>query len=194
MLVVIIGTFGFDLKCDFEARRWKYLNSNITCIVSDLNITTSVEAATSMNGNTEPRNEVFGIWIIRQQVSHFPLGLEKFLPNLQGILIEHSKLQTIKQSDLKPFGNLTVLNLEHNEIEVIPDDLFAFNPKLKEIVFNYSPKLKAVGRNAIPIGVESAHFEFAGCIDSFMYGAEDMSSLQTKIQQSCLTPDAEVKN
>lgn len=112
----------------------------------------------------------------------------KFLPNLEKINIFKSKLQTIQQSDLKPFPNLTELSLRYNDIEVIPDDLFAHNPSLKIVEFTGNSKLRAVGLNVIPNGVEEADFTGAGCIDSNASNEEELPALKAKIEKNCLKP------
>lgn len=189
MLVLIVGTRTFDLNCDLRIQIWASAGSTMTCFASALNITSSEEIVTSINSETALGSEVFGFYAYNQQVNYFPLAIERFRPNLAAIFIRSSKLLHIRQSDLKPFGNLQLLHLPYNDIEFLPDNLFVYNTKLKIISFSGNSRLKVVGENLIPIGAEQAYFKNAGCINSFANHQDQLSSLQMKIRQSCLTAE-----
>jgi len=81
-------------------------------------------------------------------IKFFPKGLEKFFKNLKLIQILACQLQEIHQSDLKVFPNLTYLYLNSNDIEVIEEGLFDFNPKLEYIEF-YESKIIHVDPNVL---------------------------------------------
>lgn len=182
-------TFGFDLKCSFEARYWSFEGQLKTCVASSVNVTTSNEAITSINGGTETHFYVLGFWVEDQQVSFIPSGIEKFLPNLKGILVRKSKLQAISQSDLKPFPSLQVLILDHNDITVLHDNLFEYNQQLKVVSFKFNSKLRSVGRNVLPNQLTSATFDDAGCLDHTGFYAKDFEVLNRQIEQNCGTPE-----
>lgn len=156
-------------------------------------ITNSDYTLTSINGRTEIHEDVLGLEIRshREKIKIFPHGIDKLLPNLESIEIFDSALLTIKQSDLKPFKNLTHLILTHNEIEIIPDNLFAFNPEMKEIDFSSNDNLRAVGLNAIPIGLESAKFFNAGCLSTHL---GNLTHLRAKAQDNCSRPEKLMKS
>jgi len=71
-------------------------------------------------------------------IQFFPKGLDKFFINLKFISIHRSQLKEIHQSDLKGFPNLTYFYLSGNEIEVIEEGLFDFNPHLEAVGFDES--------------------------------------------------------
>lgn len=193
MLTVASVTQCFDLKCTLDVllsfKYWTYLGSPLTCVISGLNVRSVNQTVTSLNGDTEPYADVFGLVIVAQLVNYMPRGIEKFLPNLKGIFIQNAKLQAIKQSDLKPFPKLKELNLQDNEIEGIPDNLFAYNPELVKIAFDFNPKLKVVSENALDgKKLEEASFQHTGCVNSFAKQPDDLHKLLKEIQHNCLTP------
>lgn len=146
---------------------------------------------TSVNGKFDAHDNVFGFWVENQQVNYFPRGIEKFLPNLKGISVDNSKLQSIRQSDLKPFKNLTVLSLPQNEIEILVDGLLAFNPELRIFYLYDNLKLKAVGENVIPIDKQlmEVYLSRCSCIDGHASKPEDLPNLLLKVQQNCMRPE-----
>jgi len=66
-------------------------------------------------------------------ILYFPTGLEKFYNNLNGIYISYGHLKEIHQNDLKFYTKLEFIDLYHNDVEIIEDDLFKFNPNLVAI-------------------------------------------------------------
>jgi hypothetical protein len=72
-------------------------------------------------------------------IRYFPTGLEKFYNNLNGIYITNGHLKEIHQRDLKFYTKLEFLDLFCNDIEIIEDDLFRFNPNLLAISFHSNP-------------------------------------------------------
>lgn len=158
-----------------------------TCIAIDLNITSLDQIATSLNGQTESHIDVVGFLVQRQTLKFFPKGIEKFLPNLERINIYKSQMQSIRNLDLKPFTNLTELYLDDNDIEVIPDDLFAYNPELEVISFSNNTRLRAVGKNVIQVGTKmrAVYFRNAGCANVFETWQPMLTYVRTKVENNC---------
>lgn len=190
LFAVITRTRCFDLKCSFETTYWWPKVYQVKqCTASDLTITSPNQTVTSINGKIDSHTDVNGFHAFNQQIRFFPHGIEKFLPNLTLISISNSKLQSIEQFDLKTFPLLKHLRLEYNEIEVISDDLFAYNPELQTVTFDYNHKLRAIGHNWIPGGLVEANFIESGCISNFADTKNDLTGLQAEIQKTCLTPE-----
>jgi len=80
-------------------------------------------------------------------INYFPKGLQNIFGDLKAIVIENCHLKEIQQSDLKPFGELVLLGLSQNDIEIIEDGLFSFNPKLEDINFS-SNRIIHIGTQA----------------------------------------------
>lgn len=75
-----------------------------------------------------------------------PKGIEKFFPNLEGIVVAFSGLSQITENDLKPFQHLKVLHLVNNRIKVFDTKQFEFNPDLKHI-FIQNAVLESISPN-----------------------------------------------
>lgn len=183
------------MECDYRTGSWIYADDGIICATRNMNITSSNQTVTSLNGAANPFHDVIALEIDSQEVNFMPHGIEKFLPNLEMINITASSLQQISQADLKPFSKLKVLLLTRNEIEVIPDDLFAFNTWLNQISFEYNP-IKAIGKNAIPMDLHIADFDNVDCVPTSAFASEpeELVELRKIIRKHCYTPDKFKKN
>jgi hypothetical protein len=71
-------------------------------------------------------------------IEYFPRGLEKFFTKLTGIAIWGSQLKEIHQDDLKSYTKLKYFSLTKNNIEVIGDGLFDYQPDIEVIIFERS--------------------------------------------------------
>ena len=133
---------SFDLECDEESSNWEQVGKIKVCYAENVNITSRHEEVTSVNGRTEPTN-LQGLEIVHQTVNYLPKGINKFFPNLKGLVVENSKLKSLKKDDLKSLKQLVYVNFVGNDLESLDGDLFEFNPKLKFIGFG-SNKIKYV--------------------------------------------------
>ncbi|CAG9811098.1 unnamed protein product [Chironomus riparius] len=86
-----------------------------------------------MHSNGLTINDVNCFYSIEKNFQFFPKDLDKIFNNLEGIVIANAHIKEVHQNDLKPFTKLVHLGLHVNEIEIIDEDLFKFNPNLKMI-------------------------------------------------------------
>lgn len=96
---------------------------------------------TSSNGthnSGKSNDDVRGFYIEYKTIHYFPKGINEIFKNLNGISIRNSHLKKIAQEDLSKFPNLVRLNLYNNNIEVVEEDLFKFNLKLKYISLSHN--------------------------------------------------------
>jgi len=109
---------------------------------------------------------VLGFIAKYRTIQFFPKGLDKFLKNIKLIIIQSCQLKEIHQSDLKVFGDLVAFGLYDNEIDVIEEGLFDFNPNLEHIVFEES-KIIHIDSNVFDHLDELSYFWFdeVPCID-----------------------------
>lgn len=124
-----------DINCNFYTTKFNILGKIYHCEVTNvLNTTSPLDATiTSINGNHEldmTNNDVVGFKVVNKSTEYFPQYLQKFFPNLKLIMIEFGRIKEIHQSDLKPFPELVSLDLWENDIEVLEEGLFDFNPNL----------------------------------------------------------------
>jgi hypothetical protein len=81
-------------------------------------------------------------WVrIRTTLKYFPRGIADFYPNMTKLDASNCGLKKICREDLRGFENLQELNLSHNNLTTVPDDLFVDTPKLKSISF-YNNNIK----------------------------------------------------
>ena len=130
-LFIVLTTVvqGFDLKCEVKKGDWTFVGLIEFCETQNLNITSTNETITSVNGRTESTN-MQAIVIPSQLVHYLPKGIDKFFPNLKGLSVFNSNLKSVMQDDFKPFTQLKFVGFLRNDLETLDNDLFEFNPKL----------------------------------------------------------------
>lgn len=124
--------------------------------------------------------------IFEQNMSYFPSGFEKFLPNLIAIWIARSKLISIASTDLRPFPNLVEAQFPFNVIETVPGDLFSMNTKVLYVHFGWN-KVSKVGKNLLqPLtSVYYAMFGSNVCVDSEALNTAQIPVLQDLLNKNC---------
>ena len=125
------------------------------------------------------------------QINYFPRGINKFFKNLKSITIANSGLKEIHQSDLKDFPKLVGLWLNGNNLEIIEENLFEFNPNLKAIILG-SNQISHIDPKVFNklIKFDSLYLTTNPCIN--MEATNDPTSVQNIIktaQASCTNFD-----
>lgn len=119
----IIGAFSHSL-----------LEGTYYCRVNNANINSRNEAVvdgiTGTHKSGYNNDNVVAFQIYTGSAVYPPQGIEKYFKNLKAIRYQHCKLKEIHQQDLKPFPKLMDLMLYGNQIEVLEEGLFDFNPDL----------------------------------------------------------------
>lgn len=128
---------------------------------------------------------VESLMVLSQELPQIPDGIESFFPNLRGIQIYDSKLQTISKDVLK-FPNLQVLFLNNNELVTLDADLFAYTPKLVHIWFRFN-SLQHVGFNIFGHLNELATALFYGnpCTNQDANSRPEVIELNIQLPISC---------
>jgi len=124
------------IECKYDTWNYNILGNIYDCSVENYPRIVTHESAliTRINGqHKSPRSsdDVVGFQAVNKVIGYFPRDLEKFFQNIRAIYIGSSQLGQIHQSDLKPLINLTYFCLWSNNIEVIEEGLFDFNPHLQ---------------------------------------------------------------
>ncbi|CAG9797210.1 unnamed protein product [Chironomus riparius] len=140
-----------DFECDFKLANFWVVGQKYSCEVMNNPQISTVESALIRNiiGDHEDSKSIDDVTFFRADnkgIEYFPRGLEKFFINLQGIVIGVNKLKEIRSSDLKPFPNLTYLNLGENLIQVLEDGVFDYNPELEVLAF-WGDKIIHIGEH-----------------------------------------------
>lgn len=187
---------GFDLECRFEEPTGDGRLTGKTCDAQNVEIIAPNETITSVNGQADfVGHDVSMLLIKYQTVNYFPKGLEKFFPELTGISITFSRLQSIEKSDLEPFIKLRILYLSSNDIEVLLDDVFEFNTELRAIFFKRN-QLKFIGKNVLSNlpKLDNANFSFNKCIDQVALTTGAVYSLSRLFKERCSNEECQRKN
>jgi hypothetical protein len=88
-------------------------------------------------------DDVLSFYAYRMNIAYFPKGLDTFFKNIEYLGVVNARMKEIHQEDLKPFFKLKVLYLDSNDIEILEENLFEFNPNLEVININ-SNRIKYV--------------------------------------------------
>jgi len=131
-----------SFECKFLNYDWGTIGIVYMCNVPNAVNITSLDAAqidsisgTHLAGYNNDNVEAIDVYQ-QAQLNYFPRGLNNFFKNLKVINIFNSGLKEIHQSDLKDFPKLMNLFLPANNLEIIEENLFEFNPNLKWINLN----------------------------------------------------------
>jgi hypothetical protein len=102
---------------------------------------------TTFSGSSKPGKTISDVrsLIIRDKTCpYFPRQLEKFVPDLEMVVIERSSLREIKNVDLKPLQKLRFLYLSNNILDTLENHLFEGNSKLEIVNFD-SNNIRSIG-------------------------------------------------
>jgi len=136
-----IGTLGSSsVDCNYNNYDFYAVGSKYRCEVSNnLNISSpesaEIVAVTGAHMSGKSNNDEIYFHAEDKHIEYFPRGLEKFFTKLTGIAIWRSQLKEIRQDDLKPYTKLKNLYLSINNIEVIENGLFDYQPDIEVIIF-----------------------------------------------------------
>ncbi|XP_037042002.1 uncharacterized protein LOC119078538 [Bradysia coprophila] len=131
--VLTIAQPSVEIKCTYEYQMWgmQSIGTIYECECKESikapERNTVVSNVTGMHVPSANNSNVQGIHIFG--ASYLPTGIEKFFPNLIGLSVEQH-LKEITKNDLEPFPNLKHVWLARNQLEVIEEDLFVYNPDL----------------------------------------------------------------
>jgi len=136
-LALFGSTKSASLECQFKTEGWgpftlTYLCSvqNSVNIVSRDAVLIDTISGQHQAGFNNDKVEVVDVYQ-KGQIYYFPRGLTNFFKNLKGIRIESTGLKEIHQSDLKDYSKLVALWFYGNDLEVLEENLFEFNPNLE---------------------------------------------------------------
>lgn len=139
-LILISKSFAIIIDCEFNHADFTYLHSIYICDVKNYTDEGN-HVITQIRGNTENTkaySDVQGIYLNLQgkNLTYIPRGFENFFPNLIAIFVYEGEIEELNGDDLKELKNLEYFAIEFNPLEKIPQNLFANNPKMKNIFFD----------------------------------------------------------
>ncbi|KAL7015703.1 hypothetical protein ACKWTF_016612 [Chironomus riparius] len=186
-----------DIQCEFKNDDFDSINNQYTCAVQvNLMITvknTKIQSVRGSHNAGKSNNDVTGLSIRDKKMQYMPSNLADKFKNLIAMRIRQGKLKEISQSDFKTFPKLRYLNLDANDLEVLDDDLFDFNPLL-EVIWFEGNKIKAIGQSTFGNLKNLRDLDMNGntCYSKRMSSRYDMSSNMAIMKQKCYNPDVEL--
>lgn len=182
---------AINIECQFLI----FSEDSDVLLGKNFNITEQNTSVTTIN-NLSAR--MFGPIFVEQfsiedQIVNFmPKGLENFFPELEMLVVQNSKLKSIKKIDLQIFADLEYLNLKHNNLKALDGDLFEGNRNLMIIDFSGNRLMFIGNQLLVPLkNIKHAYFSDNNCIDDFatigsvLIETRDISILQNELKENC---------
>jgi hypothetical protein len=134
VLLNISTAKAIDIKCHHQKNAWTTRGPLQECLVENLVVSNKNVVVEKLNKHDYHTIKYF--YIHKSPLCLFmPSGIEKFLDQLEVLVVAGSGLKEIRQSDLKPFQFLKDLYMNHNELEFLKSDLFEFNTQI--VIINF---------------------------------------------------------
>lgn len=189
-----------EIECEFSVFQNYY-----RCLVTKASITEKSASIKNFSGIHQPgksNKDVDYVEFSKAKVEHFPRKLEIFFPNLKSLKITKCGLKEISREDLVGLEKLSDLNLNGNQIKLLPDDLFASMPKLKKIFFDNNRIEFASSKLIEPIisnQIESFYLHGNPSIDAHYYsgakpGCKTIQELMAMFDEKCKPPSQMIAN
>jgi Leucine-rich repeat (LRR) protein len=116
------------LKCVFATAETLY-----QCVAQEVNINKqeySISGVVGTHAAGMSTKNVKGLIVQDQRMSFIPRKLSKFLPSVEEIFIDNSKLKGLYNNDFSGFVSLRKITIIRNNIKIIEDDTFTKNALL----------------------------------------------------------------
>lgn len=187
LFIPIITAIPF--QCIYDKTEWVGLGLQYQCKVGNISVESPEVSIDAVNGTHLPGKSNDDVKVIALYLSpnmiFLPKDLEKFFPNIEGIVVAFSGLSEITENDLKPFQYLKVLHLLNNRIKVFDAKNFKFNPDLKHI-FIQNDTLQSISANIIDPGTEISEGKSRENICNKVYGLDQKSEeVLLQIKEKC---------
>lgn len=132
------SVFSTHLECTYKNEYFVGIGNLYYCeFARDLNIISKdsayITSSSGVHWDGKEKDDVQGVDGKDKNIKYFPKGLHMIFQNLKAIDIENGRIKELHQSDLRPFGTLEYLDLGGNDIEVLENGVFNYNPLLKVI-------------------------------------------------------------
>jgi hypothetical protein len=123
------------IECDFAIEKDASVGEVYVCNSQNLIISQKNEIVEGIDGEHKDDSQDQDVTVFKaddQTVRYFPKDLQKFFPNLKGIVVTKSGVKELNDEDLANFHDLEFTDFSNNELESLDDkNIFSANPKLK---------------------------------------------------------------
>lgn len=141
----------------------------------------------------DDREKIVSFYIYKSPVCHYiPGGVAENFINIQVLIVAWSGLKVVRQSDLKSLVNLKKLNIDHNNIETLPRDLFMYNGKLESINLS-SNQIKQIPANIFDslANLIEVFLIQNVCINMEARTPREIQELKVEMATACLPKESE---
>lgn len=130
--------------------------------------------------------DVAFLYIVGQDLTYVPKGIENFLPNLKGIQYYISNLMKISADDLKPFPQLLIFYVHTGNLVSLDGNLFQYTLDLQWVGF-FKNKIEHIGHNLLTDLHQLQHIHFGEnvCTSLFANSIEEVKELNEKLPILC---------
>ncbi|CRL08249.1 CLUMA_CG020885, isoform A [Clunio marinus] len=121
------------------------------CLVRKLEIKQENDTVTGISGTLSEvidydRISKFKV-ISSPDFKYFPMGIEKFFPNLEEIIISNTGLKTLPTEALRNFHKLRKIHVTYSQLQELEQNVFFFNGDIEEVNLSEN-NLTRIGVNA----------------------------------------------
>lgn len=185
------------LECIFSNKTFGS-SAGYTCEAHNFQTTLNDRVVTEIKGEHKYKysNEnVTHFFIYKQSCSYLPLNLSSFFKNIEFYQVKESRLGHLVPGDFDGFTNLKTLDLSHNPIEELRENVFDNESSIESLSF-YNCHLKIIDTNILDSlwNLKKVNFQSNLCISQKMDPSdyktdekkiEKLESLKTNFHEKC---------
>lgn len=178
------------LNCRFEiSESVEFVGEVYACNVGAIHVEApnmTLERVDGSHMDGKSSNEVKAMIVVSQVLQYIPKGLGETFKNLEVLHILSSELKEITKEDLKQFPNLKSLWVNDCNLVHLESGLLQFNPKLKEVRFQYNEIISIAADIFEPLkDLEKADLGANSCISNRAYDRKQLEGLLRDITRNC---------
>lgn len=187
----VCATSSMILNCDFKYLKDMEEERKEVYTCESINFTNTLQKmpinyVTNMHEMGQRDRDV-KVFIIKHQTCLFlPTKIENFFPNLEEIEVDSSGLKLLQRENFASLPQLKMAIFPGNDIEHLPDDLFANNQRLTHVDFSRN-KIKSVGTTFFDNLYELKYLAFDNniCFQGFGMILDDVEAIKDDILTNC---------
>jgi hypothetical protein len=134
-------------------------------------------------------DDVKGVVMISKNPNYFPIGFEKFFPDLIAFYMYSGNITKLNGDELNSYKNLEWFAIISTQLEFVPGNLFSNNKKVKSILLRLN-KIKHVGSKLFDglDNLEMVNFDQNVCINEEAGNSSKIEELKKNLREKCKVP------
>ncbi|KAG5666669.1 hypothetical protein PVAND_014684 [Polypedilum vanderplanki] len=192
LLQILKYSSSFTISCNFNSdRNWITIGRVYTCMTYI--VLESSNAVTNVTGTHLPGFNNSNVKVIEafgnNTLSFFPRNFSQHFPNLIGITLKNTTIETLYGDEIDEYGELFEwFAFGHSNLITISSNLFMKTPNVVSIFF-FNTKLEHVGHNLFtPLNItQLKHMNFQEniCINQIASSQTQITTLINTLQIQC---------